>query len=149
MATLEELSQALIKADAAGNADDARILAAEIQRMRSEQAAPAPAQAPTPEPQQPAPLPSAASEEAMIVQPETTLGGLAASAARGAGPAALGAAAGALMGGVPTGGIGAVPGAALGAGTMVLADPIVAGINALFGTHYTQDRKSTRLNSSH
>lgn len=144
MATLEELSQALIKADAAGNADDARILAAEIQRMRSEQAAPAPAQAPTPEPQQPAPLPSAASEEAMIGQPETTLGGLAASAARGAGPAALGAAAGALMGGVPTGGIGAVPGAALGAGTMVLADPIVAGINALFGTHYTQPSDAVR-----
>jgi len=37
------MSQALIKADAAGNADDARILAAEIRRMRSEQAAPAPA----------------------------------------------------------------------------------------------------------
>ena len=144
MATLEELSQALIKADAAGNADDARVLAAEIQRMRSEQAAPAPVQPPVPEPQQPVPLPSAATEEAMIGQPETTLGGLAASAARGAGPAALGAAAGALMGGVPTGGIGAVPGAALGAGTMVLADPIVAGINALFGTHYTQPSDAVR-----
>lgn len=144
MATLEELSQALIRAHEAGNADHARVFADEIRRMRSEQAAPAPAQAPTPEPQQPVPLPSAASEEAMIRQPETTLGGLTASAARGAGPAALGAAAGALMGGVPTGGIGAVPGAALGAGTMVLADPIVAGINALFGTHYTQPSDAVR-----
>ena len=144
MATLEELSQALIKAHEAGNADHARVFAAEIQRTRSEQAAQAPAQPPVPEPQQPVPLPSAATEEAMIGQPETTLAGLAASAARGAGPAALGAAAGALMGGVPTGGIGAVPGAALGAGTMVLADPIVAGINALFGTHYTQPSDAVR-----
>jgi hypothetical protein len=35
MATIDELSSALIKADAAGNADDARVLAAEIRKMRS------------------------------------------------------------------------------------------------------------------
>lgn len=34
MATLEQLSAALVKADAAGNADDARALAAEIRKMR-------------------------------------------------------------------------------------------------------------------
>lgn len=39
MATLEQLSAALVKADAAGNADDARALAAEIRKMRG--AAPA------------------------------------------------------------------------------------------------------------
>jgi hypothetical protein len=36
MATLEQLNAALIKADAAGNVDDARAFAAEIRRMRSE-----------------------------------------------------------------------------------------------------------------
>ena len=41
MANIEQLSAALIKADAAGNADDARALAGEIRKM---QAAPAPAQ---------------------------------------------------------------------------------------------------------
>lgn len=35
MATLDQLSAALVKADAAGNADDARALAAEIRRMRA------------------------------------------------------------------------------------------------------------------
>jgi hypothetical protein len=36
MATLEQLNSALVKADAAGNVDDARAFAAEIKRMRSE-----------------------------------------------------------------------------------------------------------------
>src|SRR5690349_21402032 len=35
MATLDQLSAALVKADAAGNADDARALAAEIRKMRT------------------------------------------------------------------------------------------------------------------
>jgi hypothetical protein len=42
MATLAELEQGLIKADAAGNADDARAFAAEIRRMRQQAAAPTP-----------------------------------------------------------------------------------------------------------
>ena len=37
MATLEELESALIKADAAGNADDARVFAGEIRRLRAQQ----------------------------------------------------------------------------------------------------------------
>lgn len=41
MATLEQLSAALVKADAAGNADDARALADEIRRMRAAPASPA------------------------------------------------------------------------------------------------------------
>jgi hypothetical protein len=41
MATLDQLNAALIKADAAGNADDARAFASEIRRMRAE-ATPAP-----------------------------------------------------------------------------------------------------------
>ena len=85
-----------------------------------------------------APLPSAASEEAMIGIPETTAGGLAGGALRGLSPAALGAVGGAIMGGAPTGGIGAVPGALIGAAGMTLADPVVSGINSLFGTHYTK-----------
>jgi hypothetical protein len=83
-------------------------------------------------------LPSAASEEAMIGKPETTAGGVAGAALRGLSPAAVGAVGGAIMGGAPTGGIGAVPGALIGAAGMTLADPVVAGINSLFGTHYTK-----------
>lgn len=44
MATLDELSSALVKADAAGNADDARALAGEIRKMRA-----APVATPAPE----------------------------------------------------------------------------------------------------
>ena len=43
MATLEQLSAALVKADAAGNTADAKALADEIRKMRSAQASPAPA----------------------------------------------------------------------------------------------------------
>jgi len=46
MATLEQLSSALIKADAAGNVDDAKALAMEIKRMRGETQAPTIANAP-------------------------------------------------------------------------------------------------------
>lgn len=141
MATIEQLSNALQKAHEAGNVEDAKVFAKEIIRLRQDQSAemqgpPAPpeaAAAPTE-----APLPSAASEEAMIGQPETTAGGVAGAALRGLSPAAVGAVGGAIMGGAPTGGIGAVPGALIGAAGMTLADPVVAGINSLFGTHYTK-----------
>jgi len=141
MATIEQLSNALQKAHEAGNVEDAKVFAKEIIRLRQDQGAemqgpPAPpesAAAPTE-----APLPSAASEEAMIRQPETTAGGVAGAALRGLSPAAVGAVGGAIMGGAPTGGIGAVPGALIGAAGMTLADPVVAGINSLFGTHYTK-----------
>jgi hypothetical protein len=46
MATLEQLGAALVKADAAGNVDDAKALAMEIKRMRSETQAPTIANAP-------------------------------------------------------------------------------------------------------
>ena len=36
MATLDQLNSALVKADAAGNVDDAKAFASEIRRMRSE-----------------------------------------------------------------------------------------------------------------
>ena len=49
MATLQELESALIKADAAGNVEDARILTREIDRLISQQA---PAAAPAPAPVQ-------------------------------------------------------------------------------------------------
>ncbi len=134
MATIEQLSNALQKAHEAGNVEDAKVFAKEIIRLRQDQSAemqgpPAPSEAP---------LPSAASEEAMIGQPETTAGGVAGAALRGLSPAAVGAVGGAIMGGAPTGGIGAVPGALIGAAGMTLADPVVAGINSLFGTHYTK-----------
>ena len=109
----------------------------------AEQAAPS-AETPAPAPEQPAGLPSAESEEAMIGRPQTTAGGVLGEMAISASPAALGAAGGALMGGVPTGGIGAVPGALIGAAGMTLADPIVGGINSLFGTHYTKPSDALR-----
>lgn len=147
MATIEELSDALLKADKAGNVDDARMFADEIVRLRQLQSQPAPpkaAAAPTE-----APLPSAASEEAMIGQPETTVGGLAGAALRGAAPAIAGAGLGGLagagiglIGGGPAGAgtgaaLGARAGAVLGPALGPMADPIVAGINKLFGTNYT------------
>lgn len=135
MATIEELSDALLKADKAGNVDDARMFADEIVRLRQLQGPPAPPEATPAE----APLPSAASEEAMIGIPETTAGGLAGGALRGLSPAALGAVGGAIMGGAPTGGIGAVPGALIGAAGMTLADPVVSGINSL-SVRTTQNR---------
>jgi len=144
MATIEELSDALLKADKAGNVDDARMFADEIVRLRQLQATPAPPEAAPAE----APLPSAASEEAMIGKPETTVGGLAGAALRGAAPAIAGAGLGGLAGagigliGGPSGAatgaaLGARAGAVLGAGLGPMADPIVAGINKLFGTNYT------------
>lgn len=141
MATIEQLSNALQKAHEAGNVEDAKVFAKEIIRLRQDQSAemqgpPAPPEAATAPTE--APLPSAASEEAMIGQPETTAGGVAGAALRGLSPAAVGAVGGAIMGGAPTGGIGAVPGALIGAAGMTLADPVVAGINSLFGTHYTK-----------
>lgn len=42
MATLEQIESALMRADAAGDADSARILAAEVRRMRSAQNSPVP-----------------------------------------------------------------------------------------------------------
>jgi hypothetical protein len=141
MATIEQLSNALQKAHEAGNVEDAKVFAKEIIRLRQDQSAemqgpPAPPES-TAAPTE-APLPSAASEEAMIGKPETTAGGVAGAALRGLSPAAVGAVGGAIMGGAPTGGIGAVPGALIGAAGMTLADPVVAGINSLFGTHYTK-----------
>ena len=109
----------------------------------AEQSAPS-AEAPAPAPEQPAGLPSAASKEAMIGQPETTVGGLAGAALRGAAPTITGAGAGGLVGagiGLLGGPSGAAMGASLGAraGAVLgpMADPIVAGINKLFGTNYT------------
>ena len=140
MATIEELSDALLKADKAGNVDDARMFADEIVRLRQLQGPPAPPEAAPAE----APLPSAASEEAMIGIPETTAGGLAGAALRGAAPTIAGAGAGGLVGagiGLLGGPSGAAMGASLGAraGAVLgpMADPIVAGINKLFGTNYT------------
>ena len=147
MATIEQLSNALQKAHEAGNVEDAKVFAKEIIRLRQDQSAemqgpPAPPEAATAPTE--APLPSAASEEAMIGQPETTAGGLAGAALRGAAPTITGAGLGGLAGagiGMIGGPTGAATGASIGAraGAVLgpMADPIVAGINKLFGTNYT------------
>jgi hypothetical protein len=79
MATLEQLEAALVKADAAGNADDASAFAAEIRKMR---AAPAPAPK-----QEPAYSPTMA-ESALGLERGGTLANMA-QASRNAGLGAL------------------------------------------------------------
>ena len=111
MATIEELSAALVKADAAGNTADARVFADEIRRLRAAQAAPA-AQ-PFAIPGAPAGLvaPPATPPEVPIgrraiqfVRPTVeaiggALGGLGGAAAGTFGAGPVGTAAGAVLGG--------------------------------------------------
>lgn len=104
MATIEELSNALVKADAAGNTEDAKALADAIRQM---QAQPQPAQEPT-------------SETADVAR------GL----ARGMGPVAMGAAAG-LVSPIPGG---AAMGATAVAAGQLIGDPLVLGLNHFMGT---------------
>jgi hypothetical protein len=77
-------------------------------------------------------------EQQLLQEPETTMGGMTSAALRGALPVASGALAGAALA-APTG-IGIVPGALAGAGAamgaQLVADPLVAGINAILGTDY-------------
>ena len=79
-----------------------------------------------------------AEEQEMLKQPETTTGGVAQAAIRGLAPIAMGGMAGAALG-APTG-VGVVPGAIAGAGSAaavsLVADPLVAGLNAILGTDY-------------
>jgi hypothetical protein len=102
MATLEQLSAALIKADAAGNAADAKVFADEIRRMRSVGAAmPSPAAAPTAPVAAPAPAELSFGQRAMnIIEPTVEM---------------LGAAGGGMLG-TPLGPAGIVGGAGLGYG---------------------------------
>jgi hypothetical protein len=75
------------------------------------------------------------------VEPETTVEGLAGAGVRGLAPVAAGTAIGAALG-APFAGVGAIPGAAIGATaaglTQLVGDPIVSGINKLFGTDFTE-----------
>lgn len=75
------------------------------------------------------------------VEPETTIEGLAGAGVRGLAPVAAGTAIGAAMG-APFAGVGAIPGAAAGAAagalTQFVGDPIVMGVNKLFGTNFTE-----------
>jgi hypothetical protein len=94
MATLDQLSAALIKADAAGNAADAKVFADEIRRMRSVAAPAAPAAAPAPA------EPSFGQRAMNVIEPTVEM---------------LGAAGGGLLG-TPLGPAGVVGGAGLGYG---------------------------------
>ena len=102
-------------------------------------AAPAPAAAPASAPVSPEAW-LASQTPAAPPAPSTTVTGLAGAATRGLALPAAGALAGAAMG-APFAGVGAIPGAIAGAGAATLAgmvgDPIVSGINSLFGTKYT------------
>jgi hypothetical protein len=94
MATLDQLSAALIKADAAGNAADAKVFADEIRRMRSAAAPAAPAATPAPA------EPSFGQRAMNVIEPTVEM---------------LGAAGGGLLG-TPLGPAGIVGGAGLGYG---------------------------------
>lgn len=118
MATIEELSAALVKADAAGNTEDAKVFADAIRQMQSQ------AQ------QQP-------QEQTSIAQQALEA---AAPTIRGFGPTGAGmlagAAAGSVLPGVGTA-IGAGAGAAAAGLSSFIGDPVVHGINALLGTQLT------------
>ena len=94
MATLDQLSAALIKADAAGNAADAKVFADEIRRMRSAAAPATPVAAPAPA------EPSFGQRAMGVIEPTVEM---------------LGAAGGGLLG-APLGPAGVVGGAGLGYG---------------------------------
>jgi len=100
MATLEQLSAALIKADAAGNAADAKVFADEIRRMRSAGAATPPAAAPIAAPAAVPAQPSFGQRAMNIIEPTVEM---------------LGAAGGGMLG-APLGPAGIVGGAGLGYG---------------------------------
>lgn len=93
MATIEELSAALVKADAAGNTADAKVFADEIRRLRATQAAPAaPSEVPF------------GRRAIQFVRPTVeaiggALGGLGGAAAGTFGAGPVGTAAGAVLGG--------------------------------------------------
>jgi len=74
------------------------------------------------------------------IEPSTTATGIAGAVTRGVALPAAGAALGAAMG-APFAGVGAIPGAIAGAGAATLAgligDPIISGVNTIFGTKYT------------
>jgi len=122
MATIEQLSAALIKADAAGNTADAKALADEIRRLRA-----AAGQIPGAAPGQVAPARVSA-----LDQPETTAAGVSGALTRAFALPVAGAAGGFAAGGPP----GALAGGAAGVLAPVVADPLVAGFNRLFGTNY-------------
>lgn len=105
MATIEELSAALVKADAAGNAADAKVFADEIRRLRTAPAQPQVA---------PGQIPGAGPYVAPPKQEEIPMGRRAIEFARPT-VEALGGAGGALVG-TPLGPAGAVGGAGLGYG---------------------------------
>lgn len=149
MPTIEELSLALVKADAAGNAADAKALADAIRQMQAQSAAEAAPQEPglaierksmlaTPIEMVGQPAPEAQTQPVQPSEVAQIVGG----AIRGAGPIAAGAALGATIG-APIAGIGAIPGALAGAGAMAISQSQLAGamvdkVNQTFGTNYSR-----------
>lgn len=139
MPTIEELSAALVKADAAGNTADAKVFADAIRQMQSQQAAP--------EVQSASVIP--VEQTGMLEKPigniepqPSEAAQIVGGATRGAGPIATGALIGAGLG-APIAGVGAIPGAFTGAAAMGIAQSETAGaivdkINKTFGTNYTR-----------
>lgn len=123
MATLEQLTDALRKADAAGNVDDAKAFASEIRRLQA--AAPAPS----------------AQDVFAPPAPDTSAAQRAGVATRALAPYAAAATTGALMG-APFGGVGAVPGALLGLGALGVGN-LAAGAYNLAAPMFGGNRMAT------
>lgn len=139
MATIQELEEGIRLADQAGDAASVQVLGAELLRMRQSQAAPPPVTAPvaiaTPVVEDPnklqAPMGNVVPGMETIPMPTFET---AAPVVRGAAPALANMAAGAGLGFAVGGPPGAVVGAGLAGIATMVGDPIVAGVNALFGT---------------
>lgn len=128
MATIAQLEAALIKADAAGNVDDARALAAEIRRMRAAPAAPAAVPVESEIPRRLPPI-SLAGDRATGFRQQVKTTGMTpeerAEAVRGMIPVAASLAAGPVAGGVIRGAAAAVP--AIRAAAIPIATAIESG----------------------
>ena len=128
MATLEQLEEAFIKADDAGNTDDARVFAEEITRLRT-----APQYGLQPQPERPKPLSAAVEflKQAALPTIGATAGAIGGFATPVPGGTAIGEAIGSGLGEYANQKLGITPESKAALGLSVLAPPILRGGMAL------------------
>lgn len=136
MATIQQLEEGIRLADQAGDIEAVQVLGSELLRMRQAQSAPAPVnaapEAPVEDPNRlQAPMGNVVPGMETIPMPRIEE---AAPLVRGAAPALANMAAGAGIGFMAGGPVGAAAGASIAGLATMVADPLVAGVNALFGT---------------
>lgn len=136
MATIQQLEEGIRLADQAGDVAAVQALGSELIRMRQAQPAPAPVnaapEAPVEDPNRlQAPMGNVVPGMETIPMPRLEE---AAPVVRGAAPALANMVAGAGIGFMAGGPVGAAAGASLAGLATMVADPLVAGVNTLFGT---------------